>query len=222
MSYSLFYQDSSSWSKWASCANVSNDLNRPDLVAFDGVAQIFAHFSQVALRSGYTDVVPLPFLSRATVPSGVPGAYGAPCIIGATFSNTNGKSGLGSSNGDSRGSNGATIAVLNVCPSEEASFKNPHYPPPASRTPARTPAPFMLRQLCGARTMPMTSCNMQAITLPAAMTMGATEVTATTYTGFDKGGFVLADQIGSLESPPWQRGLCSKTPLSNQESARGH
>lgn len=122
MSYSLFYQDSSSWSKWASCANVSNDLNRPDLVAFDGVAQIFAHFSHVALRSGYTDVVPLPFLSRATVPSGVPGAYGEPCIIGATFSNRNGNIDLGSSNGDSRGSNnGATIAVLNACPSEEAS-----------------------------------------------------------------------------------------------------
>ena len=77
MSYSLFYQASSGWSKWASCANVSNDLNRPDLVAFDGVAQIFAHFSHVALQSGYTDVVSLPLLSIATVPSGVPGALGA-------------------------------------------------------------------------------------------------------------------------------------------------
>lgn len=125
MSYSLFFQESSSWSKWASCATVSNDLNRPDLVAFDGVAQIFTHFSHVALRSGYTDVVPLPLLSSATVPSGVPGAFGAPCIIGAKFSNGNGN---GNENGHSS-NNGATIVVLNACPSDQAS--KPTLPPPA-------------------------------------------------------------------------------------------
>ena len=121
MSYSLFYQASSGWSKWASCANVSNDLNRPDLVAFDGVAQIFAHFSHVALQSGYTDVVSLPLLSIATVPSGVPGALGAPCIIGAKFYTSNGYG------GDSGSNNGATIVVLNVCPSDEVS--KPTTPP---------------------------------------------------------------------------------------------
>jgi hypothetical protein len=41
MTYSLFYQSSSSWSYWASCAVVPDQAHRPDLVAFDGTVRVF-------------------------------------------------------------------------------------------------------------------------------------------------------------------------------------
>jgi len=155
MSYSLFYQNSSPWSKWASCASVPDLPMRPDLVAFDGVAQIFAHFSRVS--ANYTDVVPLVTLSDATVPSTVPGAQGAPCVLGAEFSSPSAPH--------------AATVMLNVCPSQVEVKLSASQP------------------------------------LASAMT--------TTYSGIDKGGFVLANQIGSIDSPPWVGG-----PLLASSSSR--
>ena len=35
---------------------------------------------------------------------------------------------------------------------------------------------------------------------------GAAPASVTTYSGLDVGGWVLADRIGSLDSPPWRNG----------------
>jgi hypothetical protein len=121
MSYSLFYQNSSDWSQWASCAAVPDQSARADLVQFDGVAQIFAHFSQVALSSGYTDMEPVRTLSERQVPTGsVPGGSG-PCILAARFSTTADRNGAVSAAGAAVAERAnATIVAVNVCPFEVA------------------------------------------------------------------------------------------------------
>eukprot|EP01079_Euglenida_sp_SAG-EU17-18_P003913 gene3913-717_t len=177
MSYSLFYQacpckalpgllpsESSDWSKWASCAHVPDQAGQLDQVAFDGVAQVFAHFSRVALSSGYSEVEPLPALSAAVVPATVPGAAGAPCVLAARFSSPGTSSGPAASSRASghETSQGAAIVMLNVCPS-------------------------------------VVPVNMSMIGT-------GTSYTTTVYSGRDKGGWVLADEIVSLDSPPWQHG----------------
>ena len=56
--YSLFYQDGNDWSRWASCAAVSNQANQASAVHFDGVSQIVAHINAVAFTEGHTTALP--------------------------------------------------------------------------------------------------------------------------------------------------------------------
>eukprot|EP00054_Salpingoeca_dolichothecata_P022455 m.147225 g.147225 ORF g.147225 m.147225 type:complete len:520 (+) comp24346_c0_seq1:256-1815(+) len=87
--YSLFYQSSSDWSKWASCASVPNSLNAAHEVAFDGVAQVFAHFTNVALNSGFDTVDALPHLNTsALVPTTLIDRKDVPCLQGVAFSSS--------------------------------------------------------------------------------------------------------------------------------------
>ena len=191
MSYSLFHQNSSDWSKWASCAAVADAQGRADLVSFDGVAQVFAHFSRVALGSGYTDVVPVWSLANASVPDGVPGGAGEPCVVAARFFTRPRPDGTGTApdpDPDPAAGNN-TVVAINVCPSAVAvDFGG-----------AAGAGTAGARAKGGARS--------SAVTV------------AVTYSGLDKGGFVLADSIGSLHAPPWRGGplapeVAAKAPAS--------
>jgi hypothetical protein len=136
-----------------------------------GVAQVFAHFSKVALSSGYTDVTPVRSLSDKDVPENVPGGSGK-CIIAARFSAPNNTTAVAGA---------STFVVVNVCPFDVAVV-----------FPKNTQD-----QMGGV-----------GVRVGAALPLTAT-VTTTTYSGTDRGGFVLADTIGSLDAPPWERGPLS-------------
>ena len=148
MWYSLFYQDASPWSYWASVAKVPNQQNAPHLVEFDAVAQVFAHLTYVAFACGYDDVVPVRNLSQATVQS-------IPCILAAKFSSTN------------RSVSSSTVVAVNVCDR---------------------------------------AVQIPATNWPLDLQTDDHDVTVVTYSGYDVGGWVLADDIESLMTPPWQHG----------------
>lgn len=85
--YSLFFQAGNPWSRWASCASVSSEPNRPEDVQFDGVAQIISHVNAIALSQGHTHVSPLRALSNATVPLSLqlPHRQLESCVLGVRF-----------------------------------------------------------------------------------------------------------------------------------------
>eukprot|EP00040_Diaphanoeca_grandis_P031328 m.187294 g.187294 ORF g.187294 m.187294 type:complete len:497 (+) comp32299_c0_seq1:69-1559(+) len=156
MYYSLFYQKSSSWSYWASCALVSDHSNEADEVAFDGVSQIIAHVNFVAFAQGYDSMSAKLNFSTSMVPAWY-GVGGGNCVVAALFSST------------STDNTNTTLIALNMCETDVVLKDN----------------------------------------LPI---VGETISQWHRYDGRDKGrGWVLADDIESLLTPPWIAGPINVT-----------
>ena len=185
MYYSLFYQEASPWSYWASCAKVpdnpslsstekgvssdgplskqkhrqhQNQLLQPNGVAYGGMAQIFAHVTRIALAQGYNSVTSLPDIAPgSTIPARlVPGDYS--CVVAARFAN--------SDDSDLLHQTGRfTVIAVNACTQAAPIVK-----------PVDSP------QLLG---------NLTAWYI---------------YEGTEVGGWVPAEDISSLDKPPWING----------------
>ena len=84
------------------CSSTPN--GHADGVAFDAVAQVFAHFAHVALGVGQINLKVIKRLSDASVPGGVAGVIGSwpKCVMAAQFSGNPG--------------GGVDLVALNVCP----------------------------------------------------------------------------------------------------------
>ena len=119
--HSLFHQPSVAWSAWSGCVLLpdtpqngpwcsppprtcsSTPNGHAGGVAFDAVAQVFAHFARVALGVGHTNLTVIEGLSDASVPSGVAGVIGSwpKCVMAVQFSGN---------------PDGVDLVALNVCP----------------------------------------------------------------------------------------------------------
>lgn len=119
MYYSLFYQASSPWSHWASCASVPDAANSPGAVRFDGVAQVIAHVTHVAFQMGYADVAAVVNVTTASIPAElhIDASAGNSCVIAVRFTHADcGDSASSGSGGVEAVCGNSTIVALNMCP----------------------------------------------------------------------------------------------------------
>eukprot|EP00051_Salpingoeca_urceolata_P026475 m.477434 g.477434 ORF g.477434 m.477434 type:complete len:515 (+) comp20845_c0_seq1:1038-2582(+) len=176
MSYSLFYQESSPWSHWAACARVPDQLGQADRVAFGGVAQIIAHVNHVALKSGYTEYA----------------GWQHDLVI----------------DGNDGTVRGVAEAATGASRPSRSSPPPPHRLGLGSGTQCVQGVTFYHPGTIGTASVVLNVCPEAVHIANASHWWPGYGQTAdvSQYSGFDIGGWVTADTIGSLASPPWING----------------